>query len=65
MKKEESRHKKKIEKEKRGNGRKLNSMHFYTVPDGRDCREKGQALRKEDERERGEAVSSWWLVAGS
>ena len=39
-------------------------MHFYTVPDGRDCREKGQALRKEDERERGEAVSSWWLVAG-
>ena len=32
---------------------------------GRDCRAKGQALRKEDERERGEAVSSWWLVASS
>ena len=39
-------------------------MHFYIVPDGRVCREKGQALRKEDERVRGEAVSSWWLVAG-
>ena len=36
---------------------------FYSVPDGRNCRENSQALRQKDERERGEAVSSWWLVA--
>ena len=37
-------------------------MHFYIVPDGQDCREKGQALRKEDERERDEAVSRWYCI---
>jgi len=57
--------KRKSEKREEKKASKLDALHFYSVPDGRDCREKGQALRKEDERERGEAVSSWWLVAGS
>ena len=35
-------------------------MHFYTVPDGRDCREKGQALRRTKESEVKQLVAGGW-----
>ena len=44
LKKEESREKREETREKRENRRKLDSLHFYTVPEGRDGREKGRPL---------------------
>ena len=59
MKTEESRQKREEKRERRGNARKLGSLHFYSVPDGRDCREKGRALG-----ERTEESKVKQLVAG-
>ena len=56
LKKEESREKREETREKRENRRKLDSLHFYTVPEGRDGREKGRPLgeKREDSREKRE-----------
>ena len=41
-------------REKRGNGCKLDSLHFYSDPEGRDGGEKGRALgeRTEERKEK-------------
>ena len=41
---EESREKREYRRKKRANGRQLDSLHFYRVPEGRDGAEKGRAL---------------------
>ena len=43
-------------REKRANGRRLDSLHFYMVPEGRDGAEKGRALgeRTEERKEKRE-----------
>ena len=54
----ERRGKREERREKRANGRQLDSLHFYRVPEGRDGAEKGRALgemteeRKEQREER-------------
>ena len=55
---EENREKREERREQRANGRQLDSLHFYMVPEGRDGAEKGRALgetreeRKEKREER-------------
>ena len=49
MKKEESREKREEKREKRRNGCKLDSLHLYSVLEGRDGGEKGRRVRGERE----------------
>ena len=65
FKKEESREKREEKREKRENRRKLDSLQFYTVPEGRDGREKGRppGEKREDSREKRE--EKIYIVEGS
>ena len=47
---EENRKKREEGREKRANDRQLDSLHFYTVPEGRDGAEKGRALGERTEK---------------
>ena len=58
-------------REKRANGRQLDSLHFYMVLEGRDGAEKGRALgemteeRKEQQEERDNHNQDEWAVEGN
>ena len=58
LKKEESREKREETREKRENRRNLDSLHFYTVPEGRDGREKGRPLGEQREERRGKSAEN-------